>query len=161
MKQNNSSPWKIIDARTEPWGVDVISVEIRDVLIPQALEDAMSICGGAASSPGAQLASPIALSFFNRSDAGRQLADALHRHLLEDPIVVGISRGGVPVANSQVLAALRSEVDGVLCLVADPMVVAIGARYSDFSPVSEAEVVATLADARRRDKARSLRAPAL
>jgi regulator of protease activity HflC (stomatin/prohibitin superfamily) len=34
---------KIIDERTEPWGVNVISVEIKDVLIPPALEDAMSM----------------------------------------------------------------------------------------------------------------------
>ena len=33
---------KIIDARTTPWGVTVQSVEIRDVVIPEALEDAMS-----------------------------------------------------------------------------------------------------------------------
>jgi regulator of protease activity HflC (stomatin/prohibitin superfamily) len=33
---------KIIDHRTEPWGIKVISVEIKDVLIPSALEDAMS-----------------------------------------------------------------------------------------------------------------------
>jgi len=34
---------KIIDVRTEPWGINVISVEIRDVHIPAALEDAMSM----------------------------------------------------------------------------------------------------------------------
>jgi regulator of protease activity HflC (stomatin/prohibitin superfamily) len=33
---------KIIDQRTTPWGVTVQSVEIRDVVIPQELEDAMS-----------------------------------------------------------------------------------------------------------------------
>lgn len=33
---------KIIDERTAPWGVTVQSVEIRDIVIPQALEDAMS-----------------------------------------------------------------------------------------------------------------------
>lgn len=33
----------IIDERTEPWGVNVISVEVKDVLIPPALEDAMSM----------------------------------------------------------------------------------------------------------------------
>jgi regulator of protease activity HflC (stomatin/prohibitin superfamily) len=33
---------KIIDERTTPWGVTVQSVEIRDVIIPQDLEDAMS-----------------------------------------------------------------------------------------------------------------------
>lgn len=34
---------KIIDKRTEPWGINVISVEVKDVLIPPALEDAMSM----------------------------------------------------------------------------------------------------------------------
>ena len=34
---------KIIDLRTEPWGINVISVEVKDVLIPPALEDAMSM----------------------------------------------------------------------------------------------------------------------
>jgi regulator of protease activity HflC (stomatin/prohibitin superfamily) len=33
---------RIIDERTTPWGISVQSVEIRDVTIPQALEDAMS-----------------------------------------------------------------------------------------------------------------------
>jgi regulator of protease activity HflC (stomatin/prohibitin superfamily) len=34
---------KIIDVRTEPWGITVISVEVKDVLIPPALESAMSM----------------------------------------------------------------------------------------------------------------------
>jgi len=34
---------RIIDARTEPWGIQVISVEVRDVLIPAGLQDAMSM----------------------------------------------------------------------------------------------------------------------
>ncbi len=33
---------KLIDARTHDWGITVNSVEIRDVVIPPALEDAMS-----------------------------------------------------------------------------------------------------------------------
>ncbi len=33
---------KILDEKTNPWGITVHSVEIRDVKIPQALEDAMS-----------------------------------------------------------------------------------------------------------------------
>jgi len=32
----------MIDKRTEPWGVTVQSVEIRDVIIPEGLQDAMS-----------------------------------------------------------------------------------------------------------------------
>lgn len=34
---------KIIDDRTEPWGITVNSVEVKDVLIPTALENAMSM----------------------------------------------------------------------------------------------------------------------
>ncbi len=34
---------EIIDERTEPWGINVISVEVKDVLIPSALENAMSM----------------------------------------------------------------------------------------------------------------------
>jgi len=34
---------RIIDERARPWGVDVISVELKDVLIPSGLEDAMSM----------------------------------------------------------------------------------------------------------------------
>lgn len=34
---------RIIDERARPWGVDVISVELKDVLIPAGLEDAMSM----------------------------------------------------------------------------------------------------------------------
>ncbi|KAF2991500.1 slipin family protein (plasmid) [Methylocystis sp. MJC1] len=34
---------RIIDIRTEPWGINVISVEVKDVLIPAGLEDAMSM----------------------------------------------------------------------------------------------------------------------
>jgi regulator of protease activity HflC (stomatin/prohibitin superfamily) len=33
---------QIIDRRTTPWGITVESVEIRDIVIPEALEDAMS-----------------------------------------------------------------------------------------------------------------------
>jgi regulator of protease activity HflC (stomatin/prohibitin superfamily) len=34
---------RIIDERTEPWGIKVTSVEVKDVLIPPALQDAMSM----------------------------------------------------------------------------------------------------------------------
>lgn len=34
---------RIIKERSQPWGVEVISVELKDVLIPASLEDAMSM----------------------------------------------------------------------------------------------------------------------
>jgi len=39
----SSTLQKIIDERTEPWGIHVNSVEVKDVLIPSALENAMSM----------------------------------------------------------------------------------------------------------------------
>lgn len=33
----------LIDVRTGPWGIDVLAVEIRDVKIPEGLQDAMSM----------------------------------------------------------------------------------------------------------------------
>jgi regulator of protease activity HflC (stomatin/prohibitin superfamily) len=41
-KKMDADLQRIIDERTTPWGVTVQSVEIRDVVIPQDLEDAMS-----------------------------------------------------------------------------------------------------------------------
>ena len=55
----------------------------------------------------------------------------------------------VPVGASEVIEALRPEFDRILCLIADRMLVAIGARYSTFPPVSETEVIALLAASRR------------
>jgi len=34
---------RIIEARAQPWGIEVISVELKDVRIPAALQDAMSM----------------------------------------------------------------------------------------------------------------------
>jgi regulator of protease activity HflC (stomatin/prohibitin superfamily) len=39
----SSTLQKIIDDRTEPWGIHVQSVEVKDVLIPALLENAMSM----------------------------------------------------------------------------------------------------------------------
>ena len=47
---------RILDEKTNPWGITVQSVEIRDVQIPQALQDAMSRRGaGGAGTAGAHI----------------------------------------------------------------------------------------------------------
>lgn len=33
---------KVLDRKTDPWGITIQSIEIRDIIIPKALEDAMS-----------------------------------------------------------------------------------------------------------------------
>lgn len=74
---------RIIDERTTPWGVTVNSVEIRDIVIPQDLEDAMSRQAQAERERQARVIlgeseKQIAASF---ADASRSYADnptALH-----------------------------------------------------------------------------------
>ncbi len=73
----------IIDERTTPWGVTVQSVEIRDVIIPQALEDAMSRQAQAERERQARVIlgeseEQIADSFARASEAYRDNPTALH-----------------------------------------------------------------------------------
>lgn len=53
---------------------------------------------------------PMATRFRNRTEAGRELARLLHGHDLTDPVVLGLPRGGVPVA-AEVAAALRAPLE--------------------------------------------------
>jgi len=74
---------KIIDARTTPWGVTVQSVEIRDVIIPEALEDTMSRQAQAERERQARVIlgeseEQIAQSFSRASEAYAQNPTALH-----------------------------------------------------------------------------------
>jgi regulator of protease activity HflC (stomatin/prohibitin superfamily) len=74
---------RIIDERTTPWGVTVQSVEIRDVVIPQALEDAMSRQAQAERERQARVIlgeseEQIAGSFAKASEAYRDNPTALH-----------------------------------------------------------------------------------
>lgn len=74
---------KIIDQRTTPWGVTVQSVEIRDVVIPQDLEDTMSRQAQAERERQARVIlgeseKQIAQSFADASVAYRDNPTALH-----------------------------------------------------------------------------------
>jgi len=74
---------KIIDERTTPWGVTVQSVEIRDIVIPQELEDTMSRQAQAERERQARVIlgeseKQIAASFAEASDAYVENPTALH-----------------------------------------------------------------------------------
>ena len=74
---------KIIDERTTPWGITVQSVEIRDVVIPAALEDAMSRQAQAERERQARVIlgeseKQIAASFAEASQAYANNPTALH-----------------------------------------------------------------------------------
>jgi len=73
----------IIDERTTPWGVTVNSVEIRDIVIPQDLEDAMSRQAQAERERQARVIlgeseKQIAVSFSEASEAYVNNPTALH-----------------------------------------------------------------------------------
>jgi len=73
----------LIDARSNPWGVTVQSVEMRDVVIPAALQDAMSREAQAAREKQAriilgQAEMEIANSFAEAAKSYRENPTALH-----------------------------------------------------------------------------------
>jgi len=74
---------RIIDERTTPWGITVQSVEIRDIVIPGGLEDAMSRRAQAERERQARVIlgeseEQIANSFAKASEAYRNNPTALH-----------------------------------------------------------------------------------
>ncbi len=74
---------KIIDERVNPWGISVQSVEIRDIIIPQGLEDAMSRQAQAERERQARVIlgeseMQIAHSFAEASQAYKDNPTALH-----------------------------------------------------------------------------------
>src|SRR3989475_11475808 len=74
---------KLIDERSNPWGVTVQSVEMRDVIIPAALQDAMSREAQAAREKAArvilaQAEVEIAAQFAKASESYRNNPTALH-----------------------------------------------------------------------------------
>ncbi len=74
---------KLIDERSNPWGVTVQSVEMRDVIIPAALQDAMSREAQAAREKAArvilaQAEVEIAAQFGKASESYRNNPTALH-----------------------------------------------------------------------------------
>ncbi|KPL87393.1 peptidase [Levilinea saccharolytica] len=73
----------LIDERTTPWGISVQSVEIRDIIIPQGLEEAMSRQAQAERERQARVIlgeseEQIAHSFAQASEAYKNNPTALH-----------------------------------------------------------------------------------
>jgi putative phosphoribosyl transferase len=74
------------------------------------------------------------MSFRKGSDAGRQLALRLKRYKDQQPVILALPRGGVPVA-AEVAAALDATLDLVLVGVPSQPELAMGAVVDGGSPI--------------------------
>ncbi len=116
---------KIIDERTTPWGVSVQSVEIRDVIIPQALEDAMSRQAQAERERQARVIlgeseKQIAASFSEASRAYQDNPTALHLRAM-NMLFEGLKQKGalVIVPSSAVDTMNLGAVGGIASLASN------------------------------------------
>ena len=89
--------------------------------------------------------------FHDSREAGLLLAKKLTPHA-RDPnaIVLGLPRGGVPVAPRETLTELQPVVDEVVCWTTPEPFYAVGVAYEDFSQVGDDEVRALLGQAYTR-----------
>ena len=83
----------------------------------------------------------VGMRFDDPADAGRRLAARLEACRAEQPIVLGVPRGGVPVAH---------EVAKALVAPTPPNFVAVGQYSRSFRPVSDGEATPLLASANVR-----------
>ncbi|NUT93707.1 MAG: phosphoribosyltransferase [Saccharothrix sp.] len=107
------------------------------------------------------------VKFADRADAGRVLARALRRFEWTDPLVLGLARGGVPVAH-EVAAALGADLDvavarkigapgrpefgvGAVTAAGEPI---FDARALAYLGVSPADLAATVEQERREARRR-------
>lgn len=77
---------------------------------------------------------------------GATMRAALHAVRRARPAALVLA---VPVASPQILRHLEPEADRIVCLHADPRLMAVGQYYADFTQVEDEEVVAMLAEAAR------------
>ena len=92
---------RIIDQRTTPWGISVQSVEIRDIVIPQDLEDTMSRQAQAERERQARVIlgeseKQIAQSFSDASEAYINNPTALHLRAM-NMLFEGLKENGAMV----------------------------------------------------------------
>lgn len=112
----------IIDERTTPWGISVQSVEIRDVVIPQDLEDSMSRQAQAERERQARVIlgeseKQIAASFSEASEAYINNPTALHLRAM-NMLFEGLKEKGalVIVPSSAVESMNLGGVSGVVAM---------------------------------------------
>ncbi len=119
---------RIIDERTTPWGISVQSVEIRDIIIPQDLEDAMSRQAQAERERQARVIlgeseKQIAASFAEASIAYQNNPTALHLRAM-NMLFEGLKEKGalIIVPSSAVDTMNLGGLSGLAALAQSPTV---------------------------------------
>jgi regulator of protease activity HflC (stomatin/prohibitin superfamily) len=89
---------KVLDRKTDPWGITIQTVEIRDIVIPKALEDAMSRRAQAERERQSRVIlgtaeTEIAEKFALASEAYRDNPVALHLRAM-NMVFEGLKQGG-------------------------------------------------------------------
>lgn len=107
---------KIIDQRTEPWGISVQSVEIRDVVIPVALQDAMSREAQAERERRARIILATA-----EAEIARKFAEASN-HYVDDQVALQLRQMNI------LYEGLKDK--GGLVVVPSDIVESMGGRYN-------------------------------
>jgi regulator of protease activity HflC (stomatin/prohibitin superfamily) len=102
---------RILDEKTTPWGVTVQSVEIRDVRIPQGLEDAMSRRAQAERERQArnilgQAEAEIAASFSQAANTYKDNPTALHLRAMNMLYEAIKERGSMVIVPSSVVETM-------------------------------------------------------
>jgi regulator of protease activity HflC (stomatin/prohibitin superfamily) len=102
---------RILDEKTNPWGITVQSVEVRDVRIPQALQDAMSRQAQAERERQAriilgQAETEISDSFVKAAEAYSQNPTALHLRAMNMLYEAIKERGSMVIVPSSVVETM-------------------------------------------------------
>ena len=74
--------------------------------------------------------------FEDRVDAGRQLAKSLAAYRAQQPLILAIPRGGVPLG--------RAGADALVCLSVESEFYGVGQFYRSFDQVEDQEVLTML-----------------
>jgi regulator of protease activity HflC (stomatin/prohibitin superfamily) len=103
---------KIVDAKTNPWGISILSVEFKEILIPRELEDALSRQAQASRERNARIIlssaeAEVAKSFSKAADEYRDDPVALQLRAM-NMVYDGIrNKGGLVLVPSSALEAMN------------------------------------------------------
>jgi regulator of protease activity HflC (stomatin/prohibitin superfamily) len=136
---------KVLDKKTDPWGITIQSIEIRDVVIPKGLEDAMSRVAQAERERQSRVIlgtaeTEIAAKFAKASEAYRDNPVALHLRAM-NMVYEGLkAKGSMVIVPSSAVETMGLGALGGLTALGQPVAGGGGAGPAEtVEPSAEAE----------------------